>query len=946
MSQSASGSNLFSFANGANLDYIESLYKAFKRDPQSVEPSWRQFFEGYELAAHGDVVARLDKAANVMAASRGDAEFDRDTAKVEALINAYRRLGHLSANLNPLAAKPALAPELTPAGAGLGSVDGNRRFHPSNLPNSSLSFQEITELLQATYTSNIGADFRELNDVEMVVWFQDQMESCRNKPTLSRDQKHRILHKLIQAEGFEQFLGRRYIGAKRFSLEGADALIPMLDLIASESARTGCEEIVLGMAHRGRLNVLANFMSKSYELIFKEFEGSEFNPFDIDGDVKYHMGFASEVGTASGQRIRLYLSPNPSHLEQVNPVVEGFARARQRLVGDKDRSRVIPILMHGDAAFPGQGIVAETLNLAQLPAYTTGGTIHIIINNQIGFTTEPSDSRSTTYSSDIAKMIRAPVLHVNADDPEAVAWCAQLATAFRQKFRKDIIIDLIGYRRHGHNEGDEPAFTQPVMYKQIAQHKTALTQYVQKLVSEGSATQAECDRETEAFRNKLQVAFEAVHGIASPKLPAPVVPASLQRALSYRKATREEVAQSVATGVPLAKLKQIITTLTTLPSGFTPNPKLARLLEQRSKMLEGDGQVDWGMGELLAFASLALEGRHVRLTGQDVCRGTFTHRHAVWFDYNDNRRFDPMNTLAPSQGGVHIANSALSEAGCVGFEFGYSVADPDSLNVWEAQFGDFVNGAQIIIDQFLSASEAKWKQCSGLVLLLPHGYEGQGPEHSSARPERFLQLCGNLNLQVAFPTTPAQHFHALRRQLHREFRKPLVLMTPKSLLREPLCVSNGADFEKGVFQEVLDDTKVKQREKIERAIFCTGKIYYDLLKAREADKSLANVPLIRLEQLYPFPYQRVEKLLEAYPRLSDIVWAQEEPQNMGAWQFVRGRLLEVIKPGQKLTYVGRKNSGTPAEGYLKAHEAEQKRIISDAFAHAMGLRATSVATGK
>jgi 2-oxoglutarate dehydrogenase E1 component len=950
MSQSASGSSRFSFASGANLDYIESLYQAFKRDPMSVDDSWRKFFEGYELAAHGDVVARLDKATGSVAAAphpaRTDAEFDRDTAKVEALINAYRRLGHLSAHLNPLAPKPALAPELTPAGAGLGSVDGKRRFHPSNLPNASLTFDEIMSLLQDTYTSKIGADFRELNDVEMVTWFQDQMESCRNRPTLTRDQKHRILTKLTHAESFEQFLGRRYIGAKRFSLEGADALIPMLDLIATESARAGCEEIVLGMAHRGRLNVLANFMGKSYELILKEFEGSEFTPFDIDGDVKYHMGFASEVGTAAGQRIRLYLSPNPSHLEQVNPVVEGFARARQRLIGDKERTRVLPILMHGDAAFPGQGIVSETLNLSQLPAYTTGGTIHVIINNQIGFTTEPDDSRSTTYSSDIAKMVRAPVLHVNADDPEAVAWCAQLAAAFRQKFKQDIIIDLIGYRRHGHNEGDEPAFTQPVMYKTIAKHPTALTQYVESLVTEGSATKDECERESESFRNKLQVSYEAVHGVSSPKLPAPVIPAALQRALSYRKATREEVAQSVPTGVPMAKLKHVVSKITTVPQGFTPNPKLLRLLEQRAKMLDGKGSVDWGMGELLAFGTLALEGRHVRLTGQDVCRGTFTHRHAVWFDFNDNRRYDPMNTLDPAQGWVHIANSALSEAGCVGFEFGYSVADPDSLVVWEAQFGDFVNGAQIMIDQFLSASEAKWKQCSGLVFFLPHGYEGQGPEHSSARPERFLQLCGNLNLQVAFPTTPAQHFHALRRQLHRDFRKPLVLMTPKSLLREPLCVSTSDEFEKSVFQEVLDDSAVKGRDKVERAIFCSGKIYYDLLKAREADKASAGVPLIRLEQLYPFPYARMEKLLEAYPRLSEIVWVQEEPQNMGAWQFVRGRLLEVIKPGQKLTYVGRKNSGTPAEGYLKAHEAEQKRIINDAFAHAMGVRATAAATGK
>ena len=932
--QKASGSTRFGFATGNNVAYLEQLYVAFKQDPNNVDPSWRQFFEGYEFAAFGD---RLG--------SESSGEESPLTAKVESFINAYRRLGHLSAHLNPLAPPPGIAADMLPEAHGLKSVDPKKFFHPANLPEKALSFEEIHALLKATYCGRIGADFRESNEPAIIDWLQEQMEGTRNQPPVSSEVKRRILHKLTQAEGFEQFLGRRYIGTKRFSLEGADALIPLLDLIAADGARAGVEEICLGMAHRGRLNVLVNFLGKSYELMLKEFEGTEYNAFDIDGDVKYHMGFASEISTMYGDRIRLYLSPNPSHLEIVNPVVEGFARARQRLLHDQERRKVLPILMHGDASFMGQGTVSETLNLSGLEGYTTGGTVHIIINNQIGFTTDPQESRSTVYSSDIAKMVRAPVLHVNADDPEAVIWVGKLALAFRQKFQSDIIIDLVGYRRHGHNEGDEPAFTQPVMYKTIAAHPTVLKSYADKLVAEGAVDEATVESEASAFRDRMQAAYDTVHGKKSPPIPAPVLPAALQKTMTYHKASREDVAKPVATNVSRAVLSEIVSKITTVPQGYTLNPKLVRLLENRQKMVDGDGAVDWGLGEILALASLALEGRHVRFSGQDAQRGKFTSRHAVYTDFRTNQRFEPLNQLAEKQGRVHVINSPLSEQGCLGFEFGYSVADPEALVVWEAQFGDFANGAQIVIDQFLSASEAKWKQTSSLVLMLPHGHEGQGPEHSSARPERFLQLCGNLNLQVAITTTPAQHFHILRRQLHRSFRKPLVLMTPKSLLREPLCVSPMSEFESGRFHEILDEVSVPKAN-VERIIFCSGKVYYDLVKGRAEQKEYSNVPIVRLEQLYPFPYAQMEALLASYPKLTEIVWTQEEPQNMGGWNFVRGRLLEVLKPQQKLNYVGRKNSGTPAEGSGKAHEAEQKRIIQESLARASGHVSQVAATGK
>ena len=927
MAQDASGSPKFSFASGANAAYIDNLYVQYKSDPESVDVSWQKFFEGYEFGASGDA------AASPSLSGKGN----MDEAKVEALINAYRRLGHLSSHLDPLGIeKPHQEVDLTPKSHGLEHVKNDQMFHPANLTEKQMTFGTIVKVMEETYCGNIGADYREINDIETVEWFQSKMESVHNKPTFSAEEKIRILTKLTEAEGFEQFLGRRFIGQKRFSLEGADSLIPMMDVMISEGVKHGVEETCIGMAHRGRLNVLVNFMGKSYESMLQDFEGSGAYSNDIDGDVKYHKGFVSDIKTASGSDMRLYLSPNPSHLECVAPVVAGFAKCRQRLLNDATNSKVLPIIMHGDAAIAGQGIVAETFNLSNLQAYQTGGAIHIIINNQVGFTTEPSEYRSSHYSSGISKMVRAPVLHVNADDPEAVAWCAKLAIDYRQKFKRDIVIDLMGYRRHGHNEGDEPAFSQPLMYQTISKHPTCLTIYTAQLVKEGVISAEDAKAKANSFKKVMQAAYEVIHNVENPDLPEVMIPESFKKMLIYTKVTRKEIDKEVKTGISKAEIKNIAKALTTVPTGFKVHKKIERLIENRLKMVEGEGAVDWGFGELLAMASIAKEGKFVRLTGQDVCRGTFTSRHAVFVDVETGKHLNTLSNLSDKQAEVEVVNSPLSEQGCLGFEFGYSVADRDSLVLWEAQFGDFANGAQIIIDQFISASEAKWNQTNNLVMLLPHGHEGQGPEHSSARPERFLQLCGNLNMQVINPTTPAQHFHALRRQTVRDFRKPLIVMTPKSLLRHPQCVSKLEHFEKGVFKEVLDDNDIKEKKAIDRIVVCSGKIYYEMLAAREENKAFAGIPIVRMEQLYPFPYESFKKILSVYPKLKEIVWTQEEPQNMGGWNFVLGRFSDIMKSSQKLVYVGRKNSGTPAEGSNKGHTTEQARIINDAFTKAAG----------
>ncbi|MBC7532758.1 MAG: 2-oxoglutarate dehydrogenase E1 component [Oligoflexus sp.] len=912
----------FSFASGTNINFLEDLYLEFKKNPEALDPSMKAFFEGYEFAA----------ANNFAGGESGTGAGDGDgiEAKVEDYINLFRRLGHLSADLNPLEEKPALDAMFSPENNGLGGVDHARQIHPASLPTKGpTAFGEVRTLVVETYCSHIGADFRDTTDNEAITWLQNQMESCKNKPNISTALKKHVIEKLVQVEGFERFLQDRYLGQKRFSIEGLDTMVLLLDILADESVKANAEEIILGMAHRGRLNVLANFMGKSYEQMIKEFEGSEIETYGIDGDVKYHKGFANTISTFSGGTIRAYLSPNPSHLEVVNPVVEGFTRARQRMIGDsKERDRVVPLLIHGDAAFMGQGLVAETLNLSELEYYRTGGTIHIISNNQVGFTTDPEEARSSRYASNMAKIIRAPVFHVNADDPEAVIWVAQLSVAYRQKFNCDIVIDLIGYRRHGHNETDEPTFTQPLMYKKIKAHPTVLTIYSEKLVKEGVFSAEEIQKQSKDFRDMMQDSMEKVRG-GLVKITQSI-PKEFESAMTAKKVALDDYWKPVKTSIDLETVKKIVERITSIPKGFTPNPKIDRLLKSRTEMLNGEGAIDWGLGESLAYASLGYEGKHVRLSGQDCQRGTFSHRHAVIRDAESGEKLHLLNQVDPKQATVEVINSPLSEQGVMGFEYGYTLADHDSLVLWEAQFGDFVNGAQMIIDQFLAASEAKWKQQSGLVLLLPHGYEGAGPEHSSGRPERFLQLCGDYNMQVANLTKPAQLFHMLRRQLARPFRKPLIIMTPKSLLRHPLCVSKIEDFTKDGFHETIDDVGIKKKGDVRRVLFCTGKIFYELDKERQELGTKDQVAIVRIEQLYPFPEQQVQEILNGYSNAEEIVWVQEEPSNMGTWTFIRHR-LEALAVGRRVSYCGRRDAGTTAEGYLKVHEKEQKRILTEAL---------------
>ena len=915
----------FSFANGSNANFIEAVYQQYLKDPDSVEESWQRFFDGYEFAEN-----QMDKSH--LSQEGVTAERVRLESKVEAYITLFRRSGHKYAKIDPLNQGIPEGKELSIEANGLGAVDDEDLFYPANLPvGDGIKFREIKELLAKTYCGSIGADFRDVVSEEAVSWFQHIMEANRNRPSVSKEIQMRILEKLIESEGFEKFLHDRYLGQKRFSLEGLESLIPLLDVIIKEAGDAGAEEICLGMAHRGRLNVLANFMGKPFDKIFKEFEGTEAQNFDIDGDVKYHMGFANAVQTSSGKTVRLFLAPNPSHLEAVNPVVEGFTSARQILASDVTKEKFIPILIHGDAAFIGQGIVAETINLSHLPAYGTGGTIHIITNNQVGFTTDPFESRSCYYSSDIAKIVHAPVLHVNADDPESVIWCGLLATLYRQKFKSDIVIDLVGYRRHGHNETDEPSFTQPLLYKKIKLHKTTLALYGEKLVREKVCTEEEINNRKKAFRQSLQKQLERVRG---GEAPADFdYPPEFYDALKHVRVSAKDLFTKVQTAIPEGELRSIANNMSRLPKEFTPHPKIAKLYKNRLKMLEGKGRIDWGMAELLTYGSLSWQGIAVRLSGQDCQRGTFSHRHAVINDTLTGNRFSVFDNVSPKRPGlVTVVNSPLSEAGVLGFEFGYSVGNPAALVLWEAQFGDFSNGAQIIIDQFLSASEAKWKQSSSLVLLLPHGYEGAGPEHSSARPERFLQLCGNFNMQVANLTEPAQLFHLLRRQALREFRKPLVILTPKSLLRHPKVVSTWDHFASGGFFEVIDDPAVKNKKAVKRIVFCNGKIFYELDQVRsEYDNLDDTVAIVRIEQLYPFPEDIVSNLIETYPGATEVIWAQEEPSNMGAWTFIRHRIKKLALRRSSFRYVGRKGAGTTAEGSLRSHQVEQQRIIQESL---------------
>ena len=870
----------------------------------------------------------------------------REAAALQ-LINAYRVRGHLIADVDPLEYKVGRHPELDPQFYGFTIWDLDRDFVCGGLcGKQTAKLRDILDTLRETYCGKLAPEYMHIQETVQKRWLQDRMEPSRNKQTLDGVTKRRILQKLNDAESFERFLHTKFVGHKRFSLEGAESLIPMLDYLFSEAAADGVVEGVIGMAHRGRLNVLANTLAKSYEQIFREFEGDiDPNSREGSGDVKYHLGAEGVHESAQGAKMKLTLASNPSHLEAVDPIVEGMARAKQRLLKDEYRALVMPVLLHGDAAFAGQGVVAETLNLSQLKGYKTGGTIHVVINNQIGFTTGPEAARSSTYSTDVAKMVQAPIFHVNGDDPEACVRAMKLAYDFRQQFHKDVVIDLVCYRRHGHNEGDEPSLTQPRMYKTIKEHRSVRKIYTEQLLRKGDIDPQEAEEWLNHYQGRLQEAFDRTKEQEAP-------PSKRDPLWTDEDVTGYQNEPSPDTSITTETLERVRAALTSPPEGFNTHPKLKPVLARREAMAAGRDPMDWGTAEQLAFGSLLLDGFRVRLSGQDVGRGTFSHRHAIIFDSVTGEPYIPLNALAgavapaPAADPVMVENalasdlmreraetafavydSLLSEYGVLGFEYGFSVADPSALVVWEAQFGDFMNGAQIIIDQFIASAEEKWGQHSGLVMSLPHGYEGQGPEHSSARLERFLTLCAEGNMQVIYPTTPAQYFHALRRQMKNNPRKPLIVMNPKSLLRHPMAVSTIAELTSGRFEPVLHD--VATSAEVKRVILTSGKVYYDLRQAR--DKASANVAILRLEQFYPFPQKFVADALAAYPGATEILWVQEEPRNMGAWPFLAERLTSLLREGQKLQYVGRPLAAAPATGSHHRHDDQQKALVERAL---------------
>jgi 2-oxoglutarate dehydrogenase E1 component len=870
----------------------------------------------------------------------------REAAALQ-MINAYRVRGHLIADVDPLEYHVPKHNELDPQYWGFTLWDLDREFVCGGLcGKQTAKLRDILDTVRETYGGKIGPEYMHIQDTEQKSWLQNRMEPTRNKQPLDGTTKRRILMKLNDAEAFERFLHTKYVGHKRFSLEGAESLIPMLDFLFNESAQDGVVESVIGMAHRGRLNVLANSLGKSYEQIFREFEGDiDPNSREGSGDVKYHLGAEGVHETPGGAYMKLSLASNPSHLEAVDPIVEGMARAKQKLLNDRNRALVMPVLLHGDAAFAGQGVVAETLNLSQLKGYKTGGTIHIVINNQIGFTTGPEAARSSVYATDVAKMVQAPIFHVNGDDPESCIRAMKLAYDFRQQYHKDVVIDLVCYRRHGHNEGDEPSLTQPKMYKLIKEHRSVRKIYTEQLLRKGDLDPKEAEEWLNHYQSKLQEAFDRTKEGEAPRTDRDPL-------WTDEEETGYQNVPSPDTSITPEVLARVGQAVTTTPEGFTPHPKLKPVLNKRRSMAEGKEPMDWGTAEQLAFGSLLLDGFRVRLSGQDVGRGTFSHRHSMVHDSVTGEGYVPLNALAQGPTAAPVADpvivdnalsqqtndpeaevnfsvydSSLSEYGVLGFEYGFSVADPGALVIWEAQFGDFMNGAQIVIDQFISSAEEKWGQHSGLVMNLPHGYEGQGPEHSSARLERFLTLCAEGNMQVIYPTTPAQYFHALRRQMKNNPRKPLVIMTPKSLLRHPQATSTTKELTSGRFEPVLHD--VATSSEVTRVVLTSGKVYYDLRAAR--DHASAKVAILRIEQYYPFPQALLADALKGYPNATEIVWVQEEPRNMGAWPFINERLSAVLGQNQKLQYVGRPISAAPATGSHHRHDDQQKALVKRAL---------------
>ncbi len=921
-----------SFLSGANGAFLEQIYEAYRSDPAAVDPSWRTFFEELSDAPEGLGL----RAAQATGAENADAarRVTRDSLRVLMLIRAYRVRGHLIADLDPLRLESERHhPELDPATYGFTDSDFDRSFFIDGvLGQETATLRQILSILQQVYCTKIGVEFMHIQYPVEKSWIQQRVENTLNRTAFSAQERMEILDQLERSEGFERYLNLKYRGAKRFSIEGAESLVPAMESIIRVSSDLGVDEIVLGMPHRGRLNVLATVMGKSYQQLFAEFQGEAANPEDVQGsgDVKYHLGTSADRELSNGKPMHLSLTANPSHLEAVNPVVLGKVRAKQTMIGDLAHKRVMSILLHGDAAFAGQGLVAETFGLSELRGYRAGGTIHIIVNNQIGFTTSPGFSRSSPYPSDVGKMVQAPIIHVNGDDPEAVAHAAHFAAEYRCHFHRDVVLDIFCYRRYGHNEGDEPSFTQPLMYKKIAEHATTRQIYTQRLVTDGVLTAGEADKRLRDFHSRLDADFEASKGFRLNKADW------LEGKWSGFEAPPEGEPKA-KTAVPTGALKQIGAALCRFPEGFNAHRKIARFLETRRTAIETGRAIDWATAEALAFGTLLVEHKPVRLSGQDSGRGTFSQRHAVLSDQLTEERYIPLNNLAPDQARFEVIDSMLSEAAVLGFEYGYTLADPNCLVMWEAQFGDFANGAQVIIDQFISSGESKWLRMSGLVMLLPHGYEGQGPEHSSARLERYLQLFGDDNIQIANCTTPANHFHVLRRQLHRKYRKPLILMTPKSLLRHKRCVSKLAEFSgRSAFRRVLPESqKIAKAADVRRVVLCTGKVYYDLLEARE-DRGIDDVAIVRIEQLAPFPDQSLAAELSQYGN-ADVVWCQEEPKNMGAWTFVGPRIEDVLGSldvkATRPRYAGRDEAASPATGFIKVHQREQANLIDEALVH-------------
>ncbi len=929
-----------SILSGTNTLFLKDLLNAYRLNPADVDASWRTFFDQFGDDIEAELIAFPEsrqrnvqkKAVQVVPA---DALM---SIRALMMIRAYRVRGHMAANLDPLCIeKPAYHPELDPARYGFDETNMDIPVFLDNvLGIESCTIREIVEKLKPVYCENIGFEFMHIQDAEQKSWLQMRIEGGLEGAT-NHDKKETLIQ-IMRAEAFERFLHVKYPGAKRFGIEGGETVLASLEVLLQRLVLThSVEELVFGMSHRGRLCVLTNFMDQPMRYIFAQFKGADIYQHTNDyssGDVKYHQGYSSDR-TIGDRRVHLSLSANPSHLEAVDPVTLGKIRSKQYLANDKERSKIVGLLMHGDAAFAGQGLVAETLELSCLEGYETGGTIHIIVNNQIGFTTSPPMSRSSPYSSDLAKVIQAPIFHVNGDDPDAVVAVTKLAVDFQQAFKRDVVIDLVCYRRHGHNEGDEPMFTQPVMYKAIANHPSVATLYQQKLLNSGILSEAESKTMTEAIAQVLNEEFALADRLADEKTEERIEPDWLKgkwegfRSVNHAKP--EDL--NISTGINVAKLIPTLQKSLAIPAGFSIHPKLKRLIEQRLVMLEGETPLDWGMGEIMTFASLVDEGYHVRLSGQDSRRGTFSHRHAVWVDQENSREHVPLNHLHKGQGFFEAIDSPLAEASVLGFEYGYSLAAPNSLVVWEAQFGDFVNGAQVMIDQFISTSEAKWHRLSGLVMLLPHGLEGQGPEHSSARPERFLQMCSHNNWRIMNCTTPANLFHALRGQIMHSFRKPLVIFTPQSLLRHKGATSPLIDFDEGsCLQKVIEDTP-ENIKKARRFVFCTGKVYYDLLEKRK-ELDIQDVALIRIEQLYPFPYLEIETLSRKNLNV-EIVWCQEEPMNMGAWTFVDRRLEKALYATKahhhRPHYAGRGEAAVPAAGHMKRHLDEQEKLMLDAL---------------